>query len=83
MTYPLTDVERISYTVEEAAAAIGIGRSLAYELIQDGTIPSVLLGRRRVIPRRLLEEWLENEANASQLAQPQGMVHDPRAEGAV
>lgn len=31
--------------VEEAAAWLGIGRTLTYELVKDGRLPSVKLGR--------------------------------------
>lgn len=45
-------------TVEEAAKALGIGRSAAYAATQRGEIPSIRIGRRVVVPtaaiRRLL-----------------------------
>lgn len=43
-------------TVEEAGAALGVGRSFMYELIARGDIKSVQLGRlRRVRPDALTE----------------------------
>lgn len=57
--------ERIALSVEQAAAALGIGRSLAYELVRRGELPSVQLGRRRVIPRELLTSWLESRATTN------------------
>ena len=45
-------------TVDEAAAALGISRGLAYQLVRQGDIPSLRLGRRIVIPRHALEAKL-------------------------
>ena len=52
---------RLTYAVEEAAELLGIGRSLAYELAQEGTLPGVKrLGRRYVVSRAALDAWLES-----------------------
>lgn len=53
--------ERLTMTVDEAAAALGISRNLAYELVERGELPSVRLGRRLVVPKRALERLLEVE----------------------
>ena len=45
-------------TVEEAAERLGISRGLAYELVRQGVLPSLRLGRRIVIPVRALDELL-------------------------
>jgi excisionase family DNA binding protein len=49
-----------TFTVEEAATAIGIGRNLAYEGVKAGTIPSIRVGRRLVVPKAALARLLEN-----------------------
>jgi excisionase family DNA binding protein len=46
------------YTVRQAAARLGIGTGLAYELIRAGEIPAKRLGRRWVVPRELFHTWL-------------------------
>ncbi len=46
-------------TVVEAADILGISRSTAYELVRQGRIPSVRLGRRIVIPLTSLLRMLE------------------------
>jgi excisionase family DNA binding protein len=52
---------RLTYSVEEAAGLLGIGRSLAYELAQEGTLPGVRrLGRRYVVSKQALDAWLES-----------------------
>ncbi len=50
--------ERRTFTVEEAARSLGISRALAYDLVRRGEIPSLRLGRRIVIPRRVLDDLL-------------------------
>lgn len=43
-------------TVEEAAGILGVNRARAYELVRQGIVPSVRLGRQvRVDPIRLEE----------------------------
>jgi excisionase family DNA binding protein len=61
----MSGVEPLVYSVEEAATALGIGRSLAFDLVRRGELPTVRLGRRRVIPRQLLVDWLESRTRAS------------------
>jgi excisionase family DNA binding protein len=53
--------------IPEAAAILGIGESTAYRLLKEGTFPveTVLVGRRRKVPRRALEEFLSIEEAAS------------------
>ena len=34
-------LDRKTYSIEEAAQLLGIGRSLAYELAREGTLPGV------------------------------------------
>jgi excisionase family DNA binding protein len=52
------EIERATTTVHEAARRLGIGRSAAYEAVRNGTIPSVRIGARYLIPIRRFEAWL-------------------------
>ncbi len=54
-------MERETLTVEEAAQVLGIGRSCAYEAARQGQIPVVRVGRRFVVPRAALEEFLQGK----------------------
>jgi excisionase family DNA binding protein len=54
--------DRLTLTVEEAAALLGISRTLAYELVRQGTIPSLRLGRRRLVPVHALNLMLQEAA---------------------
>ena len=56
---------RLTVTVEEAGALLGISRSLAYELVRRQELPSLRLGRRIVVPIRALEAFLDSVAAES------------------
>ena len=51
--------ERLLLTVEEAARYLGIGRTLAWRLVQERRLPSVRVGRCVRVPVRDLEAWVE------------------------
>ena len=55
----MSNDRRLSLTVMEAAEVLGISRTLAYELVARGELPSLRMGRRIVVPRRALEALLE------------------------
>jgi excisionase family DNA binding protein len=42
-------IEKLGYSVEEAAETMGIGRTTVYELLGSGELDSIKVGRRRVI----------------------------------
>ena len=48
------------FTVDQAAVLLGISRALAYELVRQGSIPSLHLGRRIVVPRSGLLAMLDS-----------------------
>lgn len=50
------------YSVPEAAEALGIGRSHAYELAKRGEIPTLRLGSRLVVPVAALDRMLNGDA---------------------
>lgn len=45
-------------SVEEAASILGIGRTLIFELIMQGKVSSVKIGRRRLVVRQELDEFV-------------------------
>ena len=47
--------------VPEVAEVLRIARSRAYELVADGEMPSVRIGRSVRVSRRELERWLEEQ----------------------
>jgi len=52
--------EALVLTVEEAAQLLGISRGLGYELVRQGVIPSLRLGRQLVVPRKRLVALVED-----------------------
>jgi excisionase family DNA binding protein len=55
--------ERLVYTVSEAAALLGISRAHGYDLVARGEIPHLRLGRRVVVPKRVIEDLLDVGSN--------------------
>ena len=55
MDHPTPITPRV-LRVEEAARALGIGRSLLYELIRSGRLRSFKVGSRRLIPASAIDE---------------------------
>lgn len=54
-----TSDERATYTVDEAAARLGIGRNAAYEAIKRGELPALRIGKRIIVPKAALARLLE------------------------
>lgn len=57
-------MEKLLYSVEEAAEALSMGRSLIYELIGRGDLESITVGRRRLVPRDALVVFVERQRQA-------------------
>jgi len=62
--------DSLAVTVAEAAALLHIGRSLAWESVRNGTIPSVRISRRVLVPRAALVELLQSKNNDRQEGVP-------------
>ena len=53
----------VTISVEEAAMLLGIGRTVAYRLVLGGELRSIKIGRRPLVVRASIEEfvaWLED-----------------------
>ena len=57
-------VERRTVSVEEAGRILGISRGAAYACANDGSIPTIRLGKRLLVPKAALERMLAGEAAA-------------------
>lgn len=53
-----TSPARDTFDLPEVATRLGISRSTIYRLAEKGTIPTIRLGRRLLVPRAALEELL-------------------------
>jgi excisionase family DNA binding protein len=50
--------EKILLTVPEFMEATSLGRTMVYQLIGNGALESVTVGRRRMIPTAALNDWV-------------------------
>jgi len=51
--------ESLILTPVETAKLLRIGRATVYEQIRQGTIPSIRMGRKILVPRKALEKLLD------------------------
>jgi excisionase family DNA binding protein len=52
---------RLAYSPEEVAQVLGLSRSAIYALLSDGSLRSLKVGRRRVIPATAVDVFLNGE----------------------
>jgi excisionase family DNA binding protein len=55
---PVLNPGQLTFTVEEAAALLGISKSTAYEAAHRGELPVLRFGRRLVVTRTTIEALL-------------------------
>lgn len=51
----------MAMTVEDMAEELAIGRSVAYQLIQQEDFPSFTIGKRVLVNRKGLQEWIDRQ----------------------
>jgi excisionase family DNA binding protein len=66
MPSSLSVFERLTITVEEAGRLLGISRGSAYQAAREGTLPTIRLGRRLVVPVEGLKKMLEAAGDTSE-----------------
>ena len=52
------DGQRLAYSVDEAARALGVSRDVIYHELRTGRLKSIKVGRRRIIGRHHIEDFL-------------------------
>lgn len=59
-----TNIEELPLTLNarEAAEVLRISKSKVYELAQSESFPAIRIGKRVVIPRDKLIQWMNNQA---------------------
>jgi len=50
--------DKLSYTLEQAAQATSMARSRLYQAIADKSLTTFMAGRRRMVSRKSLEEYV-------------------------
>jgi excisionase family DNA binding protein len=63
-TRPVLKLVKETLTVPEAAKVLGIGDTLAWQLVQTGEPRTVKLGRRRLVSRSALDDLLSGRVAA-------------------
>jgi len=53
---------KLTLNVDEAARLLGLNRVTVYKLAKQENFPSIFVGRRVLISKRGLEQWLERES---------------------
>jgi excisionase family DNA binding protein len=66
------------YTVDEAAAVLGIGRNAAYNAIHNGHIPAIRIGRTIKVPKPALDALMATFHKQAETAQPE-ILRMPRS----
>ena len=57
------EIERVAYSPNEAARALGLSLNHVYDLIRLGTIPSVRLGKRILIPKSEIDKLMQSASD--------------------
>jgi excisionase family DNA binding protein len=63
ITPPAQSVEPLLLPAQDAFRLIGLGRDRGYELIAQGRLRSIRLGRRVLVPRLECAAFVEREAS--------------------
>ncbi len=69
---------RLAFSPVEVAAALGISRELVDDLIRTGQLRSIKAGRRRLISRKALAEFLADDPEPAALSEPDSSQPPPR-----
>lgn len=56
-----------TYTVNDIAAILGIGRASAYKLANSGLFKTIRIGNMIRISRKSFEDWLKMEESAKEI----------------
>lgn len=56
---------RLAYSVTEAVAITGLGRTTLFALMRNGTLPSFTIGKRRLIASADLEAMIAHARQAA------------------
>jgi hypothetical protein len=55
---PANYADRLTFTVGETATLLGLSKWAAYEAAKRGELATITLGRRKMVPRRVVEDLL-------------------------
>ena len=66
MTTNFTSIDQLPITLsaEQVAQVLGISRAGAYTLMHSKDFPTIFIGKRMIVPRDKLIEWMEQQLSA-------------------
>lgn len=64
MAEPLPD-DRLLYSLADSARMLGVGLTMLFKLIKEGELQTVSIGRRRLIARSTLVEFVDDRKRYS------------------
>lgn len=56
------DKDRLALRPGKVAELLDVSKDTVYELIHSGRLPAIRIGRRFVVPRKALEDWITAQA---------------------
>jgi excisionase family DNA binding protein len=65
-------VEKLLVKVEEAANVLSVSRSQAYDMVRNGNLPYVRMGKLVRIPTDVLSEWVEKNTRIGEQKNAEG-----------
>jgi excisionase family DNA binding protein len=51
----------------EASEILGIGRSKTYQLMADGTLPTIRIGKSVRVPAEALRRWIDGQMRQAEM----------------
>lgn len=67
----------MAMSVEDMADELAIGRNVAYQLVQDPGFPSFMIGRRVLVSRQGLQEWIREQCKKGSCSAALAELQDP------
>ncbi len=67
----------MAMSVEDMADELAIGRNVAYQLVQDPGFPSFMIGRRVLVSRKGLQEWIDAQCKKGSDGTAEAVLSDP------
>ena len=58
-------IDRLALSVSEAAEAIGVCRAQGYKMVASGELPSIDVGRRKLVPVVALRQFVEDRTESN------------------
>jgi excisionase family DNA binding protein len=57
-------MDKLVYTVKELSKILDIGMNSAYCLVNSRDFPKIIVGRKILIPKKSLDQWIDKSSKA-------------------